>query len=320
MNKYTKRLKMIAGCMIAIGILLTIVGFSSGAKFAITNTKDGFKVLNSEDLVSEEFSLGSFTNINSNLDDIDIEIIPSNEYKLKIQRPRDVEIDHKVENDTLFIEEVEQSHQPKFLVNLTLTSLPQTVIKVYVPKNVHFSEIAINNQFGDIEMEGITSGNITIDSNDGDITFNDVQINSLTINNQFGDITGRNVSVKELLMNLKDGDVEFDSIHADSTVIKNQFGDMTFRNLTSNGFSIQSNDGDLDIQGQLLGTTSIQSNFGDVDVVLLNKESEMSYSIKNDFGDITVGGNEYEKKAEHTVNSNNILTITVNDGDVTVHF
>ncbi|MBY0123740.1 DUF4097 family beta strand repeat-containing protein [Bacillus sp. S/N-304-OC-R1] len=320
MKKHAKMLTMIASCMIVIGIVLATIGVASGAKFAITNTKDGFKVLSSEDTISEEFSLTAFTKIDTNLNDIDIEIIPSNEYKLQIKRPKDMEIKHKVDNHELSIEEVEQKDKAKFFVNLTLTSLPHTVIRIYVPKDVPFENITLNNKFGDIDMDEISSEKISIDSNDGDITFNKVKTNELTIVSQFGDITGNDVSAKELSIDTKDGDVILDTIDANSTLINNQFGDMTFRNFTSEGLSIKSNDGDLQFHGLLLGSSEIHSNFGDIEVQLLNKESEINYNIESNFGDITVNQNEYEKKAAHNVNSSNHLIIKAKDGDVDVNF
>ncbi|WP_066290978.1 DUF4097 family beta strand repeat-containing protein [Bacillus sp. FJAT-29937] len=319
MKKKMKVMTMAASWMLVIGIILAIIGISAGAKFGITNTKDGFKVLGLEDQIIEELPLPAFTKITSNLNDVDIEIIPSNEYRLKIERQKEIEISHKVENDTLVIEESKRN-VPLLFINLTFTSIPDNAIKIYVPKEVIFSEILLNNQFGDVRLEGVNSNKINIDSNDGDLIFNDVQANNFKIVNQYGDINGRNVTTKELVIVLNDADAEFDKLNAASTVLNNQFGDITFRNFSSEGLNIQSNDGEIAIHGLLLGASTIHSNFGDVQVHLLNKEFEISYSIQNNFGDITVNNNDYETHATYTVNSGHELNITANDGDVEVTF
>ncbi|MEH7122380.1 DUF4097 family beta strand repeat-containing protein [Bacillus sp. JJ1773] len=319
MKKKTKVLTMIASGMLVIGIVLAVIGLTAGAKFGITNTKDGFKVLGLEDQIIEELPLPAFTKITSNLNDVDIEVIPSNEYGLKIERQEEIEINYKVDNDTLVIEESKQN-VPLLFVNLTFTRIPDNVIKVYVPKKVKFSEILINNQFGDVRLEGVSSDKISIDSNDGDLIFNNVEANKLKIVNQYGDINGRNVTTEELVIVLNDADAEFDKLNAASTVLNNQFGDITFRNFSSKGLNIQSNDGDIAIHGLLFGTTSIHSNFGDVQVHLLNKESEIDYSILNSFGDITVNNTDYEKHVINEGNGSHRLNITAKDGDVEVTF
>ncbi|QED49353.1 DUF4097 family beta strand repeat-containing protein [Cytobacillus dafuensis] len=320
MKSSRKIITIIASCMIVIGILLAVIGLSAGARFSITNTLDGFKVLGPEDRKIEEFPLSAFTNIKGDLTDADIEIIPSNEYKLKIERQKSTKITHEVENDTLVLEDNDSKSSPKLFLNLTFSSIPETVIKIYVPKETKFSDVSLVNKFGDTRLDGVITDKLKIDSNDGDIVLNDVQANELNIENGFGDITSSKVTTKVLNIDMNDGDAIFDTINAASTVLNNKFGDITFRNFTSEGLTMKSNDGDIEIQGMLLGNSTIHSSFGDVNLKLLNKKSDLSYNIRNKFGDITVNDNQFETKATNTTNSQNKLDITSNDGDVDVTF
>lgn len=320
MKSSKKTMMIIASCMVVMGVILTVFALSSGAKLAITNTMDGFKVVGPENMVTEEFSLSSFTSLKVDLNDVDVEMIPSTEYKLEIERLEETEIIHKVENDRLIIESHEQKSSPKFLLNLTFTVIPQTVVKIYVPKEAKFSDISLISKFGDILIDGMVVDHLVIYSDDGDITINDIQSNKLTIENGFGDINGDDIKTENLQIEMNDGDALFDSIAATSTVFHNRFGDITFRDFTSQGLTLESNDGDIEIQGMLLGKSMVHSSFGDITLKLSNKESELSYNINNDFGDIYVNDNEYEKKATNTTSTEHKLEIDSNDGDVQVTF
>ncbi|MDQ0216398.1 DUF4097 and DUF4098 domain-containing protein YvlB [Oikeobacillus pervagus] len=318
MNSTRKKFTLIASGMIVIGILLTAIGFFAGAKLSIVNTEDGFQALGNHDRKAEEFSLTEFANIEGDLQDTDIEIIPSNEYKLKIERLAGTKVTHKITNDTLVLKE--SDHEPLWQIDLNFGTLTKKVVKIYVPKEVTFGNISLKNRFGDVRLDGMKVERLTIHSSEGDLTLNDIQSNQLTIENKFGDMNANNVITEDLNVEMHDGDAKFDSVRANSTVFQNEFGDLNFLNFTSEALTIQSKDGDIEIQGMLLGNSVIHSNFGDTKLQLLNKESNLSYNIHNDFGDITVNNNRFEKNASHTTNSQHKLDITSTDGDVHVTF
>ncbi|WP_102273117.1 DUF4097 family beta strand repeat-containing protein [Cytobacillus massiliigabonensis] len=315
-----KKITFIASCMIVIGIIFGVVGFSAGAELSISNTKDGIKVIKKEDRINEEFSLPSFKNMKVDFKDADIEIIPSNEYKLEIERLKWTEVKHEVVNDTLVLTGEHQKSDSIFLMNLSFKNIPKPFIKIYVPKDAKFSDISLVNKFGDIRLVEMAVDKMDINANDGDIEIKDFQSNELTIENGFGDITGSNVKTAKLQVEMNDGDAVFKELEAASADVNNKFGDITFRELTSQGLTMKSNDGDIEIQGKLLGNSVIHSSFGDIDLKLSNKESELSYSIRNQFGDISINDNHFEAKATNKANTENKLDIVSNDGDVQVDF
>lgn len=309
----------IASCMIVIGIILGVTGFSAGAELSIANTKDGIKVIKKADRIKEEFSLASFTNMKVDLREADIEIIPSDEYKLEIERLNWTEVSHEVDNDTFILTDKQKS-APIFLMNLSFTNIPKPLIKLYIPREAEFSSISFVNKFGDIRLDEMKVDKMDIDSNDGDIFIRDLQSSDLMIKNGFGDITGSNVKTAKLQVEMNDGDAEFNGIEAASTIFNNKFGDITFKGFTSQGLTIKSNDGDIDIEGKLLGNSVIHSSFGDIDLKLANKESELSYLIRNQFGDISINDNKFEAKATNNANTEHKLDIVSNDGDIQVDF
>lgn len=320
MKKLTKTMTLIASSMIVIGILLAVIGLSAGAKLSITNSGAGFKVFDSGERKIETFSLTSFSKINVHLLDADIEFIPSNEYKLQIEQREEQVVRHEIKDDTLIIEEEEQKSGKLINMNIGFTNSMQTIVKIYFPSGEELKNVSFVNNFGDINLEDMVTEKLDIRLSDGDLMITNLQASELTVVNRFGDITGYEVKVKDINIEQTDGDTEFNKISANSIKLKNGFGDSIFKNMTSEGINVESNDGDIEIHGLLLGKTIIESSFGDVNMQLLNKESELSYNIRNDFGDITVNNNEYKTQAVQKTNSSHQLEINSKDGDVDISF
>ncbi|MDQ0272130.1 DUF4097 family beta strand repeat-containing protein [Cytobacillus purgationiresistens] len=319
MKQSRKPITIIAIGLVVIGILLAAIGSFAGAKFSIINTDNGLKAISKDDRKNEEISLKEFKNVKVDLYDADIEIIPSNEFKLKIERLEGTKITHAVENDTLIIKDDEHDSGLKFAMNFAV-NIQNTSIKIYIPKDAKFLDVSIISKFGDIQLDGMATNKLNIHSNDGDVTINDIQSNELAVENGYGDITGTKVKTNELTIEMNDGDAVLSSIDAAKTVLKNQYGDISLHDFTSQEGKLESTDGDIEIDGELLGQTIIDSSFGDIYLALSNKESELSYNIQADFGDISVNGSPVESKAVKSANTGHKLDITSNDGDVEVTF
>lgn len=317
-----KLIPIIASCMIVVGIVLSVIGYMSGAIFTVITTKDGFKIIDLKDIQKETKSLDAFTDIDANLTDTDIEIIPSNDYKIEISKHKelDKEFTYKVDNKKLIIESKGLFESNKGIFNINFGGIPQTKIKIYVPKDTTFQNVSVDNNFGDTQLEGINSDTLKVNSQDSDLSFNNVNANTFELKNNFGDIVANNVTTKALSISMKDGDLEFSSVNAKSTDITNQYGDISLRDFNSEGLNIKGTDGDIQIEGLLLGKSFISSSYGDVEVRVSNKESELSYNIDNTFGDITVNRNEYETNANNQVKAEHKLNISTKDGDTDLQF
>ena len=318
MNK-SKLIPIIASGMIVVGIVLTAIGYMSGAVFTIVTTDDGLKAIDVKDVQTISEELTPFSDIDVNLDDTDFEIIPSDKYEIELLSYNEPEkgFTYKVQNNKLLIE---SDGLFGGFFNISLGEIPRTKIKIYYPKDTAFNNINLTNESGDISLDCIKSNHLNIYLGDGDITTTNVKVDTFEIKNNFGDIFASNVETKNLVIDMNDGDLQLMKVVAEAITITNQFGDMDVSDLNSEGLTITSNDGDINIQGLLLGKSNIKSNFGDVNLQVTNKESELSYNITNSFGDIIVNLNEYESKANHHVNTKHELTINANDGDVNVQF
>ena len=348
---------IITSCMIVFGLLIASIGYFSGAKLTIVSNGKGLKIFEEKERVSESFTLTDFTNIQAELNDANVEIIPSTEYKLEIQRYADNSVTHEVKNGTLLLKE--QSNPTKFIVNFNLNfNIFQTNIKLYISKDTSFSDVNLTNKYGDLSIDGIKSDSFkininerdldlndittktmnvanlygdvqlnnvnskdfTIHINDGDVDLKNVKGHTLHIINQYGDIAANNLSYDQLNVNNHDGDADFINVTSKNFILNNQYGDIDLNQIKTNGLDLQSNSGNIAVNGCLLGTSKIVAKYGDVELFLNNDEADISYSIVNKYGDISVGNNQYEGSAVKNNPSNNKLEVIANDGDVNLQF
>ncbi|MCV9886345.1 DUF4097 domain-containing protein [Metabacillus halosaccharovorans] len=312
--KHTK----IAFAMIIIGILLAVIGLFSGTKFSIILTDNGLKAIGKEDRQNEEWVLEEFNNIEVDLADAKLEVIPSDEYKLEIESLEGTKITHTDKNKTLKIKDDTSHSEFTFAMNF-IGNIQKTMIKIYVPADKKFDNVSIANDFGDIMLDGMTTDKLTILSNDGDVDIKEIQAKDVAIQNDFGDTNASNVKTNKLTIEINDGDAELNTLDiAQEANLTNDFGEISLRDFTSHGTEIESSDGEIYINGQLLGKTNIESSFGDMKLELTNKEPELNYHVQNDFGDIVVNGEEFDTKATNNVDTDDKITILSNDGDVEI--
>ncbi|MCM3439276.1 DUF4097 family beta strand repeat-containing protein [Metabacillus halosaccharovorans] len=310
--------KKIALAMILIGILLAVIGLFSGTKFSIILTDNGLKAVGKEDRQNGEWVLEEFNNFEIDLTDAKLEVIPSDEYKLEIESLEGTKITHTVQDKTLTIKDGTSHSGFTFAMNF-IGNIQKTMIKIYVPADKKFDNVSIANDFGDIMLDGMKTDKLTILSNDGDVDIKEIQAKDLAIQNNFGDTNASNVKTNKLTIEINDGDAELNTFDISQEAdLTNDFGEISLRDFTSHGTKIESSDGEIYINGELLGKTNIESSFSDMMLELTNKETELNYHIKNDFGDIVVNGEEFETKASNNVDTDDKITILSNDGDVEI--
>ncbi|MGF0469358.1 DUF4097 family beta strand repeat-containing protein [Lysinibacillus fusiformis] len=274
----TSKNSLVAITIIALGILLTLVGYFSGGRWFIIKDRDGLHVPGSHKLIHESYNLDKFTSINIVNDYGDITIVSTEDnYKLETNVLEQQDVSYHVEDGTLQIE-TKAKKKNGFAFGFSSFSSPS--IKIYVPANTSIEAIVIDSEFGDTTLRGLHYQQLNLMQNYGDITFNN--------------ITG------------------------EKTEITQDFGDLTFKQYSSNGVNIESEHGDIHIAGTLNGTSTITSSFGDATLHLQNKQSDLGYEVKTSFGDITVNGTEENGKVTQLYKGDDQLNVSLSHGDVNV--
>ncbi|WP_416141464.1 DUF4097 family beta strand repeat-containing protein [Lysinibacillus capsici] len=274
----TSKNTLIAMTMIALGILLALIGYFSGGRWLILKDSEGLYVPSNTKLISQSHALDAFTSINIVNDYGDVEIVASDS---------DYKLDTKVheqEDVTYHIDNgtltIETMAKKKDGFQFGFGNLSSPSIKLYVPKDTKIEAIVIDSNFGDTAIHGL-------------------QYQQLNLIQDYGDIT-------------------FNSTTGDKTEIRQSFGDLTLQQLTSNGFTIESEHGDIDIDGTLNGQTTITSSFGDTTIHLQNKQSDIGYALKTDFGDMTINDEEQNGTVTQVTKGEHQLNVSLSHGDIDV--
>lgn len=283
--------------IIVILISIFFVGILTNRKPKFLN----FSYFNFGHKVSNELVLDKeydniFKEIKINSKSSDIEIKESNESQIKVVIYGDKEqtrVDST--NETLTIISSSKSCVG-FCFNTTIAR-----IEVYLPVDFE-NKVIIENNYGDIKIEGFES--MTLDAN---LDAGDIEIESIKlakINNHYGDIKISNYS-QEIEIEEDCGDVDINEV--ENVKIVNKYGDIKIGKVTSK-LNLNNNCGDIKVGSVFLKENStIEDNLGDIEIGKTNKiyidaktslgdiniknnyrESDITLTIKNDCGDIEV--------------------------------
>jgi DUF4097 and DUF4098 domain-containing protein YvlB len=220
-------------------------------------------------------------------------------------------------------------------------------------------DIEYKNSFGLSKFESIDARDFKLDSNSGDVTVNDCDVNGFDINNSFGsidtysitcdklqiktnscDFSGKDLSVsgdiiyknkfgaskfetiaaKNFLIDIDSGDLTVKGCHVESVDIKNDFGNITANNLVSLKTDIDASSAEMNISGEFSGRTNIKNNFGNIKFTTSKSKDDYTYDVYADFGDVTFDNNELRGGAQGGNSSENSLYITNSSGDIQVYF
>lgn len=129
-------------------------------------------------------------------------------------------------------------------------------------------EIIVDSSFGDVTMEQITGGDVTVTSSNGKLTFTNVRATGdVYTKSSFGDITYENGSSTSLQLESDNGKIKITQFDVKQGLeIKNSFGDIRLTNVTASSYDLNDNNGDLTIDG-VTGNLKAHTEFGDIEIV-----------------------------------------------------
>lgn len=288
----TKKILLISACAMALGLLLAAAGYFNGASLAVNvGGRGGVHITDRTPHTLAQESLSAFDSIDLNIEQGDVEFVPSDHYGVVITYyDSNQQYTSTVTNSTLNITET-SGRFPFSLINFGIfTQDLEDTVKIYIPESTQFRNLKIQNQYGDFKAAGFTSHSTNIQLSFGQLDLSDFSCGSTSITLQNGEGNLKNIS-------------------ADSLTYQNDYGDSTFENITVTTDSkskIEAQNGTVIIKKFNSGDLEINDDYGDVnlDAVTLSKlKSTMgngSFTInnstvadsevKNSYGDINAAG------------------------------
>ena len=309
MLKATKIILIVGGALVALGLAVTIIGFTTAAGSAKRAGKEVYE--QKEEIITEDFDNIKICEISH-----DIEIRESDDGEVKIEYWDSEKYVHKIEvkGDTLSIGvntysddtpwwerisfdidwvsgEMGEEHQMIVYLpegeygNIELDSVSADIS---VPENYTFEDITVNTTSGEIKATCKAGGKVDISSVSGEIqlangTPSDIEINTTSGNANLDDMTVAGLTNISTIS----GEVTLTNVVTDDVDINTTSGDIRFNDLTTGTANIDTTSGE--VTGTIAGDHEYDTSTvsGDIDLPSsINGEPEISISTVS--GDISL--------------------------------
>lgn len=225
-----KKASLLALCLIVIGIVGSIVTFSTGNKSSVVNEMEKFQAAEIHDLTIKAETADIEIMENKNGDEVIIELVG------KTNKIEQLNFSVNVKDSTLFVDVEEDKSIQLFNINF---KSPDLTLNVYLPtktfnridikgvssdfyiENMNAATLKLETVSGDIEGEILKSEQTNIKTVSGDLEIQEI-IGDLTIKSTSGDIDLTNFELVEPL-NIKtvSGDIHISTLNEPNNVLYN---------------------------------------------------------------------------------------------------
>ena len=217
-------------------------------------------------------------NINTNIDDIDIDLIYNN-LNIKVGNKFSVETNSKnvkytIQDSTLIVKE------NKKVWNSSNTKKDE--LTIYIPSNIVLNKIDIDMGTGTLNIENINTRKLTLDLGAGSTLIKDIYSDNTNINTGAGSFTIENGNINDLDLDIGVGKTTITSKITGNSTIDTGIGSLSL-NLIGNNYTFKVNKGigkvvidnkeagDNEVLGAGSNTIKLNGGIGDT-TVTLNKD------------------------------------------------
>lgn len=341
MNIY-KKIGTISLCLIVVGLGLAAIGNLTGGKTFLVKSKTGYSVIDDYKTIKETKNLEEFNNIKIDANYLDnVYIVKGKEYKIEINySERMGNINYKVEDKNLVISQ-ENDNTGTIGFNIGLINKDEDdFIKIYVPENKEMKDIDIKSDssdivvkevagdnisilcnYGDINLNNITSNDMYVKANSGDIQMKDIKGNLIEVTNSYGDSIFESIKSKDLIANIKSGDAELSNIEIlEKFEVDNSYGDVDIVDSNINKMKASISSGDISVNNSNIIDSNIDNSYGDVKYSTNESENLYNYSLICSYGDVSVNGKEFGDSLDKNNDGERNITINSQSGDIKLNF
>ena len=284
MQSVTKRLLIIAACLMAAGVLLF-----AGASAAYGGD---FTRLGTVRYETKTYApRGKFDSISIEVDTAKIELVPSDDGKCRVDCYEAEKVTHSVtvENGTLVIKTVDTrkwyEHIGIFFESPSLTVyLPQEAYTslsvdtatgdVTIPGDFTFEAVKIRSDTGDVHCLASVSGAVEMRTHTGDITMNDLSAGELHLVTNTGEIRVSSVKCEGMIdVETDTGDIKLAGVACADLTAESDTGTIVLANVVALGrFLIETDTGDVRFDSSDAAEISVKTDTGDVTGTLLSEK------------------------------------------------
>lgn len=287
---------------IVIGCVFTGVGYAINGEISFdkTNKKEHTRTKNIK-MVNESKELEAFENIDMQVEINNVEIIPSDKYKIELRYNEDYgKINYKIEKNTLTINQ--ENRKRNFGYDLGFNENNKFYMKIYVPKNVEFDKVDIVSNVANIKLEELYINKLNLSCDVGNTEINKCKINESNLSTDTGTMELKEIEASKIEAYGNLGNI---SIH-DSTILDSLKADNDL--------------GNIEVSGKIYGEIYIGTDLGNIELDINEDKSKYNYSVNCDLGGVEIDGKIQSKDLEVDNNSKNNINLGCNSGNIELNF
>ncbi len=274
MKPLTKKIMIISSSLMAAGLLLTGAGLAAGGGPGIALTPSGVQSTSdsAEPFRLDKTKLDSFTKAELRIgSEADIVILPSEDENFYLEYTLDgnyKEPDWDVREGTFtFSQEGRSSGGIFFFGSDTSSRITWPEIRLYLPEGTQLSFLDIYNDYGDLEMDGVSA-------------------DSFSVYMDYGDVELSECSFSKADIELDAGDLDASSSSIDNLALTNNYGYSSLTDMKVVSADLTIDSGDLYFDAEGLETLTGTNDYGDSEIVLHDEPDTYSFDLTTDYGEI----------------------------------
>lgn len=352
MNKMLKKVFVICGCILLIGIGITGVGLISGGSLIFAVYPEEQKVYSAKDENTDNFyyiedtvEVDAFDAVSIEADDADVVIKRGDSFQVYYNLKRVYKPTIKVENHKLSI--CSRSSKKINIVSLDLFGLSmgnwklggvEEKIVITVPQNTVMKDAVVKAGYGDIRIQQMQFHKLELDADSGAVDLSATELGNYKIKCEYGDArlmncTGDSGSLilengecflqgatfKALQLNSEYGDVKLADCNITDYEVTGENGSMEMVRLTASKVKAEADYGDIMIQDSTMNELTVTCENGNADVELGGNPEDYALDIALELGEFTFNGKEQGTPYNANDNKNKKISIVSEYGDVALN-
>ena len=307
MKGLTKLIVGIAAPLLAVGIVLSGVGWAMGADTSIqvpvgseqihvgwdgvglTGWSSSYVI---DTAVVEDMALSPFTTLDIELSNGTVTVSAGETYGIRLHSGSR-KLQYSLEDGTLKVWDEE-------LMGVQFSELGGSV-EIFLPGGAALTDADITSALGGLELKN-------------------VQVETLNIQADLGDITAEGLQAGSAVLTAECGAVNLTGVEADELEAELSLGDMTATGLAvADRLTVTNSLGSVSLEGELGESVSVTADMGDISAVSSRAEQWYGYELSTDMGEITVNGQNRGASASQK-GEEGTMELHTDMGGITVRF
>lgn len=337
MNPKTKRILLIGGILLGIGLCLAVVGYGLGGRYSFSIDQNGFTLYDQPPGgLTQSVDLEAFDTLDVQTRNLDIEWVASDHYGavFTYTMERDA-LDIRQEGGRVTI----RSPKPAMGLNF-FWYLPQDRLTLYYPADQSLDALTLQHSNGSVSLCALSAGTLNLHVDNGPLALqeatadvaklevsnastqlSDVHAQSLRLQSDNGQVQVNGLTGGSAQLTMSNGSLKLSRATLERLTLSTDNGDSNLQDLSAaQGLQAHARNGRITLKGDVEGKLDLQVSNGNLDVSLAGERAAYDLNLQVDNGGLTVDGARIEGSLQEARGQDNQVVGVVNNGSMKIAF